>query len=380
MIKKTLVMILIIISFIDLVYANEYPEITDDVEIRYKWYKNVIVPGGKYVPKDEITSNDIINKDYNQQYDGMYSNPCIEHCKLSPEYYQITRKLYTTYKKVPNASHVLVENINYDNNIKIYYDNKEIDFNIISIEEKSIKIDLKGKYLNEKLMFYVDSTENYKISLYVNSFFLGHILSKSINNEKISIPDKTWITDKTPYETIKTDSVYANSDLTTILYQEEECRFRDILVYRENTEKQYYDNEYHTYVEGYLKDTNDYKFYYKGEPIKEEPIIKTIEVIREKIIKEPQIEYVYIKTNNKTNKPQIEYVYVEKENNLNENKNDSSNSETKCHPEIITETKIKKEIVEREILKIPKIMYVIGFIMTTIIIILIIKVRKKNVV
>lgn len=228
-------------------------------------------------------------------------------------------------------------------------------------------------------MFFVDTNEEYKINLYMNKFFQDHTLSKNITNEKISIPDKTWITDKTEYGIITTTDVYDNSDLTIILNRVEECTYRDILVYRYNTERQYYDG-YHTYVEGYLKDINDYKYYYKGEPIKEEPIIQTIEIIKEKIIKEPLIEYVYVETNNKTNKPQIEYIYVEKENNLNENKNDSSNNETKCHPEIITNTKIKKEIVEKEIFKIPKIIYIIGFIMTIIIIILIIKNRKKYVV
>lgn len=223
-------------------------------------------------------------------------------------------------------------------------------------------------------MFYIDTTENYKISLYINSFYLGHSLSKSITNEKISIPDKTWITDKTSYETIRTNAVYKNSDLTTILYQEEECTYRDILVYKYNTEREYYDENYHTYVEGYLKDTNDYKIYYKGEEIKEEPIIETIEIIKEKIIKEPQIEYVYLETNDKTNNPKIEYIYIEKE-----KKNDSSNNKTSCDPQIITKTKIKKEMVEKEIYKIPKIIYIIGTIMIMTIIILIIKTRKKYV-
>ena len=228
-------------------------------------------------------------------------------------------------------------------------------------------------------MFFVDTTEEYKISLYTNKNFIDYTISKTLSNEKISIPDKTWLTDKTEYGTVTTTIVYDNSDLTTILNRVEECTYRDILVYRYNTERQYYDG-YHTYVEGYLKDISDYKYYYKGEPIKEEPIIETIEIIKEKIIKEPLIEYVYVDTNNKSNKSQIEYVYIEKENNLNENKNDSSKNEIKCQPEIITNTKIKREIIEKEISKIPKIIYLIGFGMVIIIMILIIKIRKKYVV
>lgn len=228
-------------------------------------------------------------------------------------------------------------------------------------------------------MFFVDTNEDYKISLYSNDSFKNHTLSKNIINEKISIPDKTWITEQTEYESGRALKELIASDLTTVILREEECIYRDIMVYRYNTERQYYDDNYHVYVEGYLKDTNDYKFYYKGEPIKSEPIIKTIEIIKEKLIKEPQIEYVYIEKENKKNIPQIEYVYIEKTNNENEQKNDSSNNEIGCMPEIITKTEIKKEIVEKEIPKTPKIVYLIGLILIMIIIFLIIKKRKKYV-
>ena len=122
--------------------------------------------------------------------------------------------------------------------------------------------------------------------------------------------------------------------------------------------KEYYDDNYYKNlnIDGYIKDEKDYKIFYKGKPL---TITNTIEVIKEKIVKEPQIEYVYI----------------EKEaNNIEKNteKKDPS-KEMECLPE----TKIEKQIIEKEILKIPKKIYFIISILTIIILLLIIKLFKK---
>ena len=100
------------------------------------------------------------------------------------------------------------------------------------------------------------------------------------------------------------------------------------------------------------------RFFYK-----EKPIINTVEIITEKIVKDPYTEYVYIEQQNK----------------IQEQEKDSSKKEQECIPEIQTEiqTKIQKEMVEKEVYKIPIIVYIIIFLLILIIVILIIKLHKK---
>ena len=52
-IKKIIQIGLIFIISINYVSAEEYPEITNDSEVRYRWYKETIT-GGKYIPVNSI--------------------------------------------------------------------------------------------------------------------------------------------------------------------------------------------------------------------------------------------------------------------------------------------------------------------------------------
>lgn len=334
------------------VKADEYPEITDDIEIRYKWYKEIVSSEGEYYPLKDVTEEDKIDKN-NIKYGPLRGIYTEENCSLPSEYYLIVPKYVGRYKKVYNASYVLIENVNYDNNIKIYYENKLVNFNIISTEENKIKIDLKKEYLCDKLLFFVDNATNYKITLYRDSSFQKEIISKNIENEKISVPDKTWTDENTVFYTDVITQKLVESDLTKLISAKIHCSYQEIYVYKYEVTREYYDDNYHVNVEGYIKDVNDYKFFYKGEPI-----VNTVEIEKEKIIKEPQIEYIYI-----------------------EKENDSS-QETECLPETITEikTQVKKEIVEKEIFKIPIKIYIIIIMLILIIIFLSIKIFKKYVV
>ena len=58
-IKKFIIILLIIITIsTNSVKAEEmlktYPDITDEIEIRYKWYKEIISEEGKYYPLKDI--------------------------------------------------------------------------------------------------------------------------------------------------------------------------------------------------------------------------------------------------------------------------------------------------------------------------------------
>lgn len=245
----------------------------------------------------------------------------------------------------------MFENFNYKDNIKIYANNKLVKFKILYNENNTLKIELDTNYMCENLLFYIDNASNYKITLYQDYKFNEYLISKEIKDEEIFFPDKTWITNKTIMRGHETTLELEESDFTTRFSKYYTCRYREIYVYKYEITREYYDDNYHLNVDGYIKDVDDFKIFYKGKPL-----TNTIEIVKEKIIKEPQ------------------YIYIEKDN----NKNDSSSTETTCIPEVKTE--IKKEIIEKEIFKIPKKIYLVIVLLVITIIILIIKNIKKNVV
>ena len=104
-----------LLSF-NFVFASEMPEITDDVEIRYKWYKEIIT--GEYYLKKDIKENDLIDE-YNIKY-GNYSNSISpDNCKLSRDYYDIDATLINVYLKVKDTRYILFENFTYKDNISL---------------------------------------------------------------------------------------------------------------------------------------------------------------------------------------------------------------------------------------------------------------------
>ena len=58
--KLIIIILLLLLSSNELVFADEYPEITSDVEIRYKWYKEIIA--GDYYPLKDISIENRIDK------------------------------------------------------------------------------------------------------------------------------------------------------------------------------------------------------------------------------------------------------------------------------------------------------------------------------
>ena len=357
-IKKLIIIILLILTSVELVFANEYPEITKDVEIRYKWYKEIIT--GEYYLFKDISSEDKIDK--NKIRYGNYSEWKSNYCNLSPEHYEIsTRKKYK-YNKAENIKYILLENFEYKDNIKIYYENKPLEYKIISQNDNQIKIELNHLYLAETLLFYITDASNYKIGLYRTTLFDKEVISKEVESEEILIPDKTWINENSSFVEEITGEAYKNSDLTKKIKTYDECRYREKYVYKYEIERQYYDDNYYVNVEGYVKDMTDFKFYYKGEPI-----TNTIEIIKEKIIKEPQIEYIYIE-NKEINEPSKEI-----------NENDPSKDKEIIN-EINCQPIVKKEVKIKEVFKIPKTLYILVSFLILLIIILIIKISKKYVV
>lgn len=305
---------------------------------------------GEYYPLKEITEKDTYNIN-DVKYIGKADIYSEENCELSSEYYKLEKKITREYSMPENASYALIENINDANNIKIYYDNKQVNFSVISSENNKLKINLKNPRMCDKLIFYVNSDNSYKISLYKDLGFRKCIISKDNINEQIAIPDETWIIENTKYTTQVTEEKMNENSLVTLKKESTECAYKEKYVFKYNTTKEYYDDNYHLYVEGYNKDVDDYKFYYKGEPI-----INFVEIISEKI----------------TEIPKIEYVYTEKD----KNELDSSKEYVQeINTKVITNTKT----IEKEIPKVPKVIYIIILLLVSVIIVLIIKIYRKYV-
>ena len=160
-INKIIFIIILLFSSIKFTYAEEYPEISSDIEIRYKWYKEVEI--GDYYPLKDINEDDLIDK--SKITFGNYSLWQDKNCNLPEMYYEVSRKMRYKYKKAESVRYVLIENFDYKNNLKIYNKNKQINYKIISNENSKMKIDLNQLYLGETLLFYITDAKNYKIGL-----------------------------------------------------------------------------------------------------------------------------------------------------------------------------------------------------------------------
>ena len=365
--KFITILLLIITISTSSVNADEivktYPDVTEEIEVRYKWYKENISQNGEYYPLKDITESDKVDVNNIKYVGENVYNP--KYCDLPSEYYQKDEKYVREYQKIYNASYVLIENVNSNTEIKIYNKNKLINYEVINNENNQIKIYLKNEYLCNELLFYVNTNNKYKISIYQDINFKKIILSKEMENEKITTPDKNWITDETQFYGYITSKKYEESEFIKLISEELSCSYKEKYVYKYDVTREYYDDDYHLNVDGYIKDEHNYRLFYKGEPI---TITNTIEVTKEKIVKVPKI----------VKEPQIEYIYIEKENNEPPN-NPSQEKDCSSEPIIETKKEIKTQVVEKEIFKIPKKINIVILVLIIIIIALIIKLSRKNV-
>lgn len=331
--KKYLIFFLSLIIISTNVKAEEkYKDVTEDIEVRYKWYKEIKTGEGEYYPLRKITEEDRYDK-----YDFKYVNTTRvneEFCSYPTEFYKIEPKKYQTYTKVNDARYVVIENIKPETLVKIYYKNNDFNYRIVSHENNILILDLKVDLLCDKLLFYVDTLNKYKISLYRDVELKKLIMSKELENEKFSIPNTDWkIEPNAYYETYISTIKYDESSLTKLKEEKTMCGCSEKYVYKYNVTREYYDDNYYEYIEGYIKDENDYRYYYKGEPI---IVNNTIEVVKEKIKEVPKIEYIYLEKESQE---------AEKE------------EKKECVP--VTNTKIETKIIEKEITKQPKKIYMV---------------------
>ena len=346
---------IILLSIYNPVNAKEIIEdkkdITTAVEIRYKWYKEKVQ--GDYYPLQELKEG-YISDDSKIKY-GPLSNWNESNCNLPGNYYLLERDTVKTYRRVEPIRFVKLENFIYNNNIEIFHNNEKIDFTIVSKDDNTVVLNLIRAYYVDNLTFYIKNESDYKITLYKEKYLNKKNFSKQISNKELLIPDETWITAEATYENYYSGETLRETAFTKFTKSTQICRYQEIYAYKYKIEREYYDDNYHLHVDGYIKDEKDYQILYQ-----EDPIINTVEITTEKIIKEPKIEYVYIPSENN-----IEKI--------------DSSKEKQCIPKI--ETQIKKEIqtIEKEIYKIPKKIYLIITILILIIIILLAKLMRNRV-
>jgi len=364
--NKIIKIFLVIILSIKIVSAEEIEkveelkDITDNVEIRYKWYKEKVF--GDYYPLKEENEGYFV--DVKKIKAGSVSTWDTGKCSLPKNHYFVEYAFRMTYESVQSIKYVEIKNITFNDNIKVYYNNQLLNYRIVTNKENQIVIDLEDKYRADTLIFYIDTDKEYQITLYSDKYLTSPVLSKQVSSNYPLIPDETWKLPTTPYENHYTTIEFKETTLTKKKKQQQICRATEILAYKYKIEREYYDNDYHTYVEGYIKDEDDYKIFYK-----EEPIINTIEIIKEitkeKIVKEPEIKYIYLPSKNEIQKFDSS-----------KNKENEKQQKTECTPQIKTKVKTEIKTVEKEILKTPKKIYMIIAILILSIIFLIKKIKK----
>jgi len=358
--KKILFLTLLFMSILN-VKAEELPEITNDIEIRTKWYKEEIV--GKYHPKGEDLLGYIENPDKITY--GNFGGYSANNCLVSEENYVISKMTLNKYKMINYTKIIKFTNFKYSDNVFVFEGGNLRNFEILSNENDEFIIQVTPVINTKDLMLFVDYEEPYNISIYADINLNIHTISKDINNKKVLIPDKTWITKESTFFETTSTTLYGNNALVTYNGSSETCKIKQIYTYRYKIEKVYYDQEYHKYVENYLPDMTDIKVYYKGEkliekvevPIYEKVIeYKTIEVPKE-IIKTIEVPKEIVKT--------IEVPKI------------IENEGKECNSEIIKEIKYLDRI--KEVYKIPKYIYLIVSTLIILIIILLLWLRKKYV-
>lgn len=347
---KKIFLLLTFILFIDKVNATT--NITEDTELKFKWYKDNITESLYYPKKDNLP--DYFEDETKIEYDE-YSGWSSEYCNYSKDYYVIENKVITTYDKLDKVKYIRLnnasttcQNITCIDEIKIYYNHEELSHKILSNNYRGILIELPNYYEPEKLLFYLDTTHLNVIYLSKNKDIPPITISSPASAEKIRVLDDNWQATDESYINMETEGEVPNIPLIKNIKRQYICRIKEIKTYRYKIEREYYDDNYYTYLENYTPDINDYVIYYTKELPKHKEIIKEVIV--------PKIEK--------------EYVY------LNDENNNECESLTNNEEKVIYKTKYIDKIKN----KIPLIGYVIFIALFLIIIFLIIKILTKKVV
>ena len=283
--KKIMLLLLLLIIFTSSVSATDYGswKLKDEnmasnaqIEYRYRFYKNNKV--GEYLFYDDLKVNDYEYKDDNTLEYLSYSN-WLEECDVDENKYQVEIKEVNAYQKVLPTRFIMLSAIDEDINIldiKVYDKDNLVNYKIINCANcvTSINQNLSDKILKLQLDSAVDS-ENLAISINLeddgsyrlitsnDANFNNISLFKEVSGSNMYTFDKSWLSLAT-----YSDIYYLDSDITNDFIKKIDtttmCRYRKFKNYYYNLEKVYYDDNYYVDVLGYIKDSNDYKIYYRN--------------------------------------------------------------------------------------------------------------------
>lgn len=363
--NKILLLLFLLFVFFDYVNAEQKEEIveqfkkdnlniTNDAIVKFKWYK-LYEYNGTYYEKGE--NLDGYFEDENRIIYGNYTNWDYNYCKYSRDNYVVESQNERIYKKIVDTQYVKFINFKFDNNIRIFNNTEEIEFEVVRQSDNEVFLNLGRLYEVSNILLYVDSDESYDIYFYFDRSQTMLSLSKKNEKSKIIIPDASWIKDNSTYATEYTHTNYLNNEFKTYQGLRPSCRVKPIKTYRYKLNKRYYDEEYHEYVEGYVPDLDDYLVEYISK-------LPTNNVF----ITEIKKEFV----------PIDKYIYLDSEKIKNTGELNIQKDE-ECSSEPIVETKYIENEVIKKIYAIPKKIYLILLILILIILLEAIKLSKRNV-
>ena len=286
---KKIFLLLIFIILIGHVKAITETDITNDANVKYKWYKEIIIDELYYPKNKELEGylEDVTKVEY-----GAFSEWRSEYCDYSKDDYLIDSKIITTFHRLDKIKYILIANASATcpsgrctNEVKIYYNFNNLNYKVLKDNYYGLLIELPDYYEPEKLLFYINTEHKQVIYLSKNKEIPPIMIASPPSSENIQVLNNNWEAREEAYIHVE------GNDLTIPLIknikEEKICRIREINTYRYKISKEYYDDNYHDIVNDYIPDINNYQInYLKQFPQKE--IIKNI------LVPKIEKEYVYL--------------------------------------------------------------------------------------
>ncbi len=289
--RKFILLLIFCCLFLPHIKADTYsnwqetkPNIEDyEQQVRYRYYEEK--KEGIYEKVGVDTSSLFAYEDKKDIHYSLYNN-WQDNCNVDPKLYDIETTVVYPYQTIEDVSYLKLflfsDNVKIDS-IKIYDNEKEISYklksctNCIDItsldltSDSILVLDLKDKYEIQNLKIDINITSNIIIDYEI-------ILSNSLTfdtysakiNGKSNIESYVVTSDNVVGASYNLDYKYSKDIVEKKYYNQifdskVMCRYRNILTYRYNIKKVYYDNNYYSEApaSGLIKDTSDTKIYYR---------------------------------------------------------------------------------------------------------------------
>ena len=317
----------------------------ENLKIKYLWYTYNRVEGTYYQKGKDLSG--YIEDSTNITY-GDFTEWSKSYCNYSKDNYIVEYRYKHQYQSPNNTRYIRITNFADIKSIKVYSNMQNIPYDYLKNNSSEITIDLKNEYLTDTVWIYIDTANPFEVSFLYNKNNDSYSAYKSLPQGGVYVPDNTWLEKNNNSKNLYEFEKKPSTDLKKYIGSSLECRVSEIKTYRYKLQKNYYDDNYYEYIEGYFPDTTNYLAEYNGE-------------IPEKIVTQTITKDV----------PVTEYVYLDGEKEI--VKEDCSN------PKPNVKTKYIENDVIKEVYKIPKKVYfTIAFLIITILFELLIMKKKSN--